>query len=56
MLLFGQTENKWMNACPSHLSEPTRPLDALLSVPSYIARDRHHCQRITLYIRTIRVI
>ena len=36
------TENNWMNTCPSRSSEPIRPLDALLTVPSYTAKGHHH--------------
>ena len=45
MLLLGQSKNKRMNTCPSLLSKPTRPLDRLLLVSSYIARDYHDRQR-----------
>ena len=54
MFLFDQPENKWVNTCPSLLGEPILPLDAWLTVPSYIDRDHHHCQGKVYYIRTIR--
>ena len=46
----GQPDNNWVNTCPSLLSESIDPLDALLSVPSYIAEIM-----IIVYIHTIRV-
>ena len=50
MFLFGQPKNKWMNTCLCHLRGSICPLDALLTVPSYIARDHHHCQPKVYYI------